>query len=311
MIELDMNKKDQRIIIETPAFSAENGVVILNIKMINFELGNKDISVNFSPTKKSLYEISVDEDVIKIPIYKGYVLPGQNRLQVNFREGEAFEQSPFLYWDIIESIDTEALSEETATEAEKILNSLFSLQDDLQSKVDSGYFIGPEGPRGPKGDSAQPLNFKGTKESITELPAEAAIGDAYTVGTEVYVFSNDSIWINIGSIQGPQGEKGLQGEQGPKGEDSNCEELESLLGIQNEVAYQYMLENIGDSVIQSLKNIQEKKISAFEDSFVEAMITKINYSLPLLSQMRNIRVGYEDPDNQEGLNGDVYIKLEQ
>jgi len=111
---------------------------------------------------------------------------------------------------------------------------------------------GPEGPPGPPGSG---LQFKGQKDSISELPPDASNGDAYVVGQELHVMTN-GVWTNIGDISGPQGPKGdaftfqdfseeelasLKGETGPVGpigpkgdpfkhEDFTEEQLKALTG---------------------------------------------------------------------------------
>ena len=84
---------------------------------------------------------------------------------------------------------------------------------------------GDEGPQGPAGIG---LNFKGSFESIDDLPNDAAIGDAYVVpiveGTTYFwgeVTDENGVvelkWINLGPIQGPRGLKGAPGDDGEDG----------------------------------------------------------------------------------------------
>lgn len=83
---------------------------------------------------------------------------------------------------------------------------------------------GPSGPQGPKGDVGKGLEIKGTLENASELPKTAEIGDAYLINSNLWVYSNDKIWENAGTIHGPKGDQGNKGEkgdigpQGPQGE---------------------------------------------------------------------------------------------
>ena len=77
---------------------------------------------------------------------------------------------------------------------------------------------GPQGPQGPKGDDGAPgsgLLLKGVLSSPSDLPASASSGDAYLVGTFLYVF-NGSSWAAGDDLRGPAG---------PQGETAQWEEM--------------------------------------------------------------------------------------
>ena len=90
---------------------------------------------------------------------------------------------------------------------------------------------GPTGPAGPQGEpGADGTSFlvKGRYDALTELEAAhptGEAGDAYAVGSadsnNIYLWDTDKkAWVNVGSLQGPQGpqgEPGPAGEQGPAG----------------------------------------------------------------------------------------------
>lgn len=80
---------------------------------------------------------------------------------------------------------------------------------------------GPEGPKGSKGDDGTGVTILGTLPSTAELPASGGSGDSYLIDGNLHVWSDaDTSWVDVGTIQGPQGEQGLQGEtglQGPEG----------------------------------------------------------------------------------------------
>lgn len=58
------------------------------------------------------------------------------------------------------------------------------------------------------------LNLKGTFPTLDDLKANITnpeVGDAYMVGSDLYIWNNID-WINVGRIQGPQGEPGKDAE---------------------------------------------------------------------------------------------------
>ena len=88
---------------------------------------------------------------------------------------------------------------------------------------------GPQGPTGPKGDTGATgpkgedgtgVNIKGAVASDSDLPGSGTEGDAYVVGSILYVWDeNTSSWVNTGAeIKGPKGDTGEQGPKGDTGE---------------------------------------------------------------------------------------------
>jgi collagen-like protein 7 len=81
--------------------------------------------------------------------------------------------------------------------------------------------IGPQGPKGDKGDQGTGVTILGSYASESELTTAhptGSIGDSYLINGYLYVWSDtDTAWINVGNIQGPQGEKGDTGPQGLRG----------------------------------------------------------------------------------------------
>lgn len=70
---------------------------------------------------------------------------------------------------------------------------------------------GPAGPEGPAGADSPGLRILDQLDSVGDLPANAAPGDAYLVGTgdaqTAWLFSTTG-WKDIGSIKGPKGDDG-------------------------------------------------------------------------------------------------------
>lgn len=94
---------------------------------------------------------------------------------------------------------------------------------------------GPEGPQGPQGDpgvdgtdgqdgvdgeDGAGLEIKDTLSSADDLPDTGAVGDAYLINRDLYVWSTSTNdWSNAGTLQGPQGEQGPKGDPGEDGAD--------------------------------------------------------------------------------------------
>jgi uncharacterized coiled-coil DUF342 family protein len=77
---------------------------------------------------------------------------------------------------------------------------------------------GPKGDKGDQGEDGNSINIKGSVKE-EELPEIGDIGDGWLVNGDLYVWDkNESQWTNVGTIQGPKGDKGDTGEQGPKGD---------------------------------------------------------------------------------------------
>lgn len=92
--------------------------------------------------------------------------------------------------------------------------------DDLQEKVDTGYFKGEKGDKGDKGDTGLtgPQGERGEKGETGETGPQGiqgekgAKGDAFTYDD----FTPEQLAGLVGP-QGPKGEQGIQGIQGPQG----------------------------------------------------------------------------------------------
>jgi len=80
---------------------------------------------------------------------------------------------------------------------------------------------GPEGPQGIQGEAGLGIVLRGTVTDETELPADGnAQGDAYIIGSDLWVWDATAGWFDAGPVQGPQGitgEPGAAGATGPAG----------------------------------------------------------------------------------------------
>lgn len=76
--------------------------------------------------------------------------------------------------------------------------------------------VGPEGPRGPQGvpglqgETGSGLEIRDTFDSESQLPSVGSSGDAYFVGSDLFVWSpSQGAWVNKGQIGGGGGITGL------------------------------------------------------------------------------------------------------
>ena len=70
--------------------------------------------------------------------------------------------------------------------------------------------VGPPGPPGPPGAPGAGLHITGVLPSAADLPPTGALGDAYLIAGDLYVW--DAAWVNAGPIQGPPGPPGHPGQ---------------------------------------------------------------------------------------------------
>lgn len=77
---------------------------------------------------------------------------------------------------------------------------------------------GPQGDQGEPGADGTGVTILGSYESVQDLEnahPTGSPGDAYLVDGDLYVWSaTDAAWVNVGTIQGPQGEPGSDGAAG-------------------------------------------------------------------------------------------------
>lgn len=71
---------------------------------------------------------------------------------------------------------------------------------------------GPQGIQGPQGEDGTSVTILGTFNDVSELPATGnTAGDGYLISGNLYVYDG-SEFINVGTIQGPQGDQGEPGD---------------------------------------------------------------------------------------------------
>lgn len=76
-----------------------------------------------------------------------------------------------------------------------------------------------KGATGATGPAGEGLRIVGTGTTTADLPASAAPGDGWVIGSDLYVWPSDgSGWTDAGPIRGPKGDTGPTGPQGPKGD---------------------------------------------------------------------------------------------
>ena len=86
--------------------------------------------------------------------------------------------------------------------------------------------IGPTGSQGVPGADGTSIEIQGTVSTVNDLPATGnTVGDLWIVDQtgggatagDGYVWTANSVWLNIGPLRGPQGVQGIQGIQGIQG----------------------------------------------------------------------------------------------
>lgn len=83
---------------------------------------------------------------------------------------------------------------------------------DAPARLVVGGFRGVQGEAGAKGDAGAGLALHGTYATLAALQAAhptGAVGDAYAVGGDLYVWDADTAaWANAGAFRGPAGDPG-------------------------------------------------------------------------------------------------------
>lgn len=75
-----------------------------------------------------------------------------------------------------------------------------------------------QGAAGTPGRDGAGVSILGTKSSVADLPATGSVGDAWMVGTDLYVWDAANLrWNNVGQIKGDKGDKGDTGARGATG----------------------------------------------------------------------------------------------
>ncbi|MGL5244090.1 MAG: phage upper tail fiber protein, partial [Sarcina sp.] len=77
--------------------------------------------------------------------------------------------------------------------------------------------VGPKGDKGDKGKDGTGINILGSKDNVSQLPVTGKIGDGYLINGDLYVWSSNNNWTNVGNIKGPKGDQGSKGDIGPVG----------------------------------------------------------------------------------------------
>ncbi len=76
---------------------------------------------------------------------------------------------------------------------------------------------GPQGPTGPAGTSVSILGSYSSEDELKIEHPNGNPGDSYLVGNDLYVWTSNNSWKNVGVIKGPKGDTGETGQPGPIG----------------------------------------------------------------------------------------------
>ena len=95
----------------------------------------------------------------------------------------------------------------------------FKVGDGVNDWVNRPYGqSGPAGPEGPQGPPGPSVNVVGTVPTSADLPTNAKVGDVYIAEDTLHGWlKTQTGWLDVGPIQGPQGEQGPAGNTGAPG----------------------------------------------------------------------------------------------
>ncbi|MGM9600649.1 MAG: BppU family phage baseplate upper protein, partial [Faecousia sp.] len=111
------------------------------------------------------------------------------------------------------------VSEDEVTTLTRLISETASLKQELEDGLESGAFIGPQGPAGADGTGITILGSYDTEAALMQAHPTGEVGDSYLVNGCLYVWSKtQDQWENVGNIQGPKGDTGATGPQGPTGD---------------------------------------------------------------------------------------------
>lgn len=159
--------------------------------------------------------------------YSGIDSDGNPKLLLNLELQKGDKGDTFTYEDLTE--EQIALLQKPATEAATVVTTVIdsakkatananivaentqALVDNIQTKLDNGYF---KGDKGDKGDGFKIMGYYSSLDALKAAIANPSVGDTYGVGTaspyDIYVFDGiTNQWINNGSIQGVKGDDAL------------------------------------------------------------------------------------------------------
>lgn len=159
---------------------------------------------------------------------------------------------------------------------------------------------GEQGPKGEPGEDGTSVKILGKVNNESELPQEGNnIGDAYIIGLNIWVFSKNNSWINVGEFVGPKGdtgEQGLKGDKGDKGEKGDT----GLKGDKGDTGAVGPQGPKGDQGIQGIQGPKGDKGDPGKDG-VSITVDDI----PLATTSSDGRMSKEDKTKLEKHNSDI------
>ncbi len=188
------------------------------------------------------------DETYELPIRSVITKAGKLNMQLVITEGTDDEEIPIFksnqfYVIVNSSINAEIEEEEEYPQwidvANTKLNEIDEALDDLQDKVDSGYFKGEKGDKGDKGDQGI-QGIQGERGLQGEQGIQGIQGEKGAKGDKGD--KGDTGATGQQGIQGVQGPKGDKGEKGEKGD----------TGIQGPAGNDYILTNTDEQVIADI-----------------------------------------------------------
>ena len=158
---------------------------------------NKNLQIS-NTTTSSVVESLVYEVLSKIPSYTGPTGPVAN-------QGILTSEGIMLSSIIPESNNLYDIGNEVSKLGKVYTKKM--VVDNLEIEKISGHLNLPAGSM--IGNvSVGTIKINGKKTNVSELPVVGVLeGDSYLIESNLWVYSSDNNWVDIGVIEGPQGSK--------------------------------------------------------------------------------------------------------
>jgi hypothetical protein len=130
LLPIDMQIKKPSIVASRIAFNLEVNAVIFLLQIRGYDMEGVTVTASFKETNVETQILSVEDNLITLPIVPSYVVPGVNNFQINFRKGEVFEQSPVINWYVNTSVAGTSSGEYT-----DLLLEILTELNDLSQRV--------------------------------------------------------------------------------------------------------------------------------------------------------------------------------
>ena len=133
MITLDMSRKGQPVVLDIEAFSAEDGVLSLQVSLGDYDLTGRTVTASFSPRDVETGLLTVSAGLVVIPIGASLIQAGTNWIQLNIRKGQTLEQSPLMTWAVSRSLPSTVPAQDDVDIITSLVAQVTSATESLDS----------------------------------------------------------------------------------------------------------------------------------------------------------------------------------